>query len=102
MLVNMGQFFWESMHTEERLAFKETNHFLKFFAEFAKKEILPSKFAKNSLGYTYIKDEVLEKTILCIFEGLTRKMPAFNFLRFIFAGPFNKINMYQIEQDLIR
>ena len=82
------------MHTEERLAFKETNHFLKFFAEFAAKEIVPEKFGKNSLKNTYIKDKVLGKTLMCIFEGLTRKMTALNYLRFIFAGPFDKISLY--------
>jgi hypothetical protein len=34
--VYLSQFFWDSMHSEERLAFKETNNFLKFFLEFSK------------------------------------------------------------------
>ena len=97
MLVYMSQFFWDSMHSEERLAFKETNNFSKFFLEFSKKEITTEKFGKNHLGYLEIKDKTLERTLMCIFEGLSRKMPAFNYLRFIFAGPFNKINLYTIE-----
>ena len=36
LLVYLSQFFWDSMHSEERLAFKETNNFLKFFLEFSK------------------------------------------------------------------
>ena len=34
-LVNMGQFFWDAIHSEERLAFHENNNFVKFFSQFA-------------------------------------------------------------------
>jgi hypothetical protein len=27
-LVNLGQFFWDSIHTEERLAFNENSNFI--------------------------------------------------------------------------
>jgi len=33
-------------------------------------------------------------------EGLTRKLPAFNFLKFIYAEPFSKINLFKIEEEL--
>ncbi len=102
MLVNMGQFFFDSIHSEERLAFHENSYFLKFFVKFAKKEITKNKFERDHMGNIRIKDEALFQTIMCLFEGLTRKVPAFNFLRFVFAGPFNKLTLYQIEQDLER
>jgi len=40
--------------------------------------------------------------IVCLFEGVTRKIPSFNFLRFVYAEPFNPINMYQINLDMRR
>ena len=49
-----------------------------------------------------IKDNALRETITCLFEGLTRKIPAFNYLRFVFQQPFNRINLFSIEQDLFK
>ncbi len=40
--------------------------------------------------------------IMCMFEGVTRKIPSFNYLRFVYAGPFNRVNMYNMDQDLRR
>lgn len=37
---------------------------------------------------------------MCFMEGLTRKLPAFNFLKFIYAEPFSKINLFKIEEEL--
>ena len=37
---------------------------------------------------------------MCLFEGLTRKAPAFTYLRFVYTGTFSKINMSSIDADL--
>lgn len=102
LLVNLGQFFFDSIHTEDRLLYKETNNFLKFFKEFSKEHISADSFEKDPEMKTIrFKDKILEKTMMCMFEGLTRKIPAFNYLKFVYAGPFSKINLFSIEQDLI-
>jgi hypothetical protein len=101
--VNLGQFFFDNILTEDRLMYKETSSFLKFFKEFSKKYITTDKFEKNEeLGCVNIKDPVLNKTLMCLFEGLTRKIPAFHFLKFIYAGPFSKMRMFDIENDICK
>lgn len=99
MLVNLSQFFFDSMHTEERLTFSETSNFLRFFSRFAQKHMTAASFEEDTLKCKRIKDKVLKRTVMCLFEGLTRKIPAFNYLRFIYSGPFNRINLYQMEMD---
>jgi hypothetical protein len=47
-----------------------------------------------------IKDAALKDTLICLFEGLTRKAPSFTYLRFVFTGTFSKINMSLIDADL--
>ncbi len=94
MLVNLSQYFFDSIHSEERLTFCETSNFLKFFSKFALKYINVSQFEEDTLKNKRIKDKVLKRTLMCLFEGLTRKIPAFNYLRFIYSGPFNRINLY--------
>lgn len=36
---------------------------------------------------------MLKRTLMCLFEGLTRKIAAFNYLRFIYSEPFSKVNL---------
>ncbi len=83
-LVNLGQFFWDSIHTEERLAFSENNNFIRFFSSFATQFIKKEHFYKDEMDNVKIRDNDLRETITCLFEGLTRKIPAFNYLRFVF------------------
>lgn len=64
---------------------------------FAKKSIDKSKFEKNEMNNVVIKDDVLEATLVGLFEGLTRKIPAFNYLRYMYGGPFNRISLFSIE-----
>lgn len=84
MLVNLSQFLFDSVHSEERQAFNETNNFLRFFAQFAKQAITKEKLSRDPLNNLYISDTALKATINCLFEGLTRKIPAFNYLRFVY------------------
>lgn len=35
MLVNLSHLFLDNIHAEERLAFAETNNYLRFFSQFA-------------------------------------------------------------------
>ena len=102
MIVNMAQFFFDSVHKEERMAFHQTSHFMQFFYEFTRVHLTKDKFGVDYLGNICIADEALLKVILCLFEGMTRKIPAFNYLKFVFAGPFQRINLQQMEQDLMR
>lgn len=97
MIVNMAQFFFDSVHKEERMAFHQTSHFMQFFYEFTRVHLTTDKFGFDYLGNICIKDEALLKVILCLFEGMTRKIPAFNYLKFVFAGPFQRINLQQME-----
>jgi hypothetical protein len=39
---------------------------------------------------------------MCLFEGLTRRMPAFNFLQFAFQNACSKVDLFSIEQDIIK
>jgi hypothetical protein len=41
-------------------------------------------FTKDSLRNVVMVDEGLKKTIMCLFEGLTRRMPAFNYLQCVY------------------
>ena len=82
-LVHFGQFFFDSIHTDERNAFSEKNNFLRFFYHFAKC-FSQNKFGKDELNNLCIKDQALKDTIISMFEGITRKLPAFNFLKFVF------------------
>ena len=102
MIVNMAQFFFDSVHKEERMAFHQTSHFMQFFYEFTRVHLTKDKFGVDYLGNICITDEALLKVILCLFEGMTRKIPAFNYLKFVFAGPFQRINLQQMESDLTR
>jgi len=54
LLVNMSQFLWDNIHTEERLAFHENNNFLRFFVKFAHKYMPKNKFAKDKIGNVVI------------------------------------------------
>ena len=84
------------------MAYSENNIFLRIFLKFASSGISQDHFAKDSIGQVQFKSEALRQIIMCLFEGITRKIPAFNFLRFVFAGPFNRVNMYQMDQDIRR
>jgi hypothetical protein len=61
---------------------------------------MQDKFARDALNNVYIKDDALRDTLMCLFEGLTRKTPSFNYLRFVFSGTFTKISMFMINEDL--
>ncbi len=47
LLVNLSHLFLDNIHAEERLAFTETNNFLRFFTNFAASYITPDKFGRN-------------------------------------------------------
>lgn len=94
MLVNLTQFFFDNIYQDDRLAYAETNLFLRIFAKFARASISTDKFNRDSVGQVQFKDQALRQLIMCLFEGVTRKIPSFNYLRFVYAGPFNRVNMY--------
>lgn len=50
----MSQFFWDNIHTEERLAFHENSNFLRFFIKFAFKYMPKNKFTKDKIGNVVI------------------------------------------------
>lgn len=76
------------------MAYSENNLFLRIFLKFAGSGISQEHFKKDSIGQVQFKSEALRQIVMCLFEGITRKIPSFNFLRFVFAGPFNRVNMY--------
>lgn len=67
------------------MAFCEKNNFLRMFNKFADNELLPDRFEKDKLDQICIKNEALKQAIRCLMEGLTRKIPAINFLRYIYT-----------------
>ena len=62
------------------MAYHHTSNFLKFFSEFARVFITPDKFGRDWLGNVQIKDDALFRVIVCLFEGISRQIPAFNYL----------------------
>ena len=52
------------------------------------------------MNNTRIRDDELRYVVQCLFEGLTLHMPAFNYLRFVNTGSFNKVNLFSMESDL--
>lgn len=56
MLVNLSQFFFDNVHQEERLAYGETNNFLKFFLRLSKDLITVQAFEKDLMGNVVFKD----------------------------------------------
>ena len=54
------------------------------------------------MNNVFIKDSALKQTLMCLFEGLTRKQPCFTYLRFVYSANFSKISMSQIDADLAK
>jgi len=50
MLVNLTQFFFDNIYQDDRLAYAETNLFLRIFVKFAKSAIYPENFYKDQIG----------------------------------------------------
>ena len=93
MLVNLTQFFFDNIYQDDRLAYAETNLFLRIFAKFAIASISTDKFYRDSIGQVQFTDKTLIQLIMCLFEGVTRKIPSLNYLRFIYTEPFSKVDM---------
>jgi hypothetical protein len=53
-------------------------------------------FALDANGSLRFKSPALKKLVQCLLEGLTRKIPALNYLKFVFEEAFKKVNMQQI------
>jgi len=70
------------------MAFAEKDNFLRMFSEFADIGLLPESFEKDSLDQVCLKNGPLKRAIQCLFEGLTRKIPAIHFLRHIYTEDF--------------
>jgi hypothetical protein len=100
LLVNFSHLLLDNIHAEERMAFAETNNFLRFFTQFASSYITVEQFGKNEMNNIFIKDNALKKTLMCLFEGLTRKTHCFTYLRFVYSVNFSKISMSSIDADL--
>ena len=81
------------------MAFSEKDNFLRVFAKFADIAVTPKDFEIDKVGQKSIKNKVLKEAICCLFEGLTRKIPAINFLRNVFTKVFSKLNIHNIERD---
>jgi hypothetical protein len=80
------------------MAFSEKDNFLRVFNKFADTELLPDRFDKDKLDQLCIKNEALKQAIRCLMEGLTRKIPAINFLRHVYTQVFSRLCLHNIEQ----
>jgi hypothetical protein len=49
-LVHLSQFFFDSIHSQERNCFAPTSNFLRFFMTFAQQCISPTQFYRDSLN----------------------------------------------------
>ena len=58
------------------------------------------KFGTDTIGNKVILDPQQAEVIKCLFEGLTQKVPAFNFLSFVFTGQIKSVNISTMKQDL--
>ena len=96
-LVNMSHLFWDPIHSDERLAFNENNSFVKFFYQFAQLAICSDNFYKDEMENIQFKEQNLKAAIMCLFEGLTKKLSAFNYVRFVFQVPFSWFNLFSVE-----
>ena len=79
-LVNWSQLFFDNLYLQHKMAFSEKDNFLRVFNKFADIELLPDNFEKDLLGQVCIRNGPLKQAIQCLMEGLTRKIPAVNFL----------------------
>jgi len=70
------------------MAFSEKDNFLRVFNKFADIELLPDNFEKDLLGQVCIRNGPLKQAIQCLMEGLTRKIPAVNFLSHVYTEDF--------------
>ncbi len=47
-----------------------------------------------------LKEEALKETLMCLFEGLTRRLPSFHFIKFVFSSIINELKLHELK-DLI-
>jgi len=50
MLVNLPQFFFDNIYQDDRMAYSETNYFLRIFMKFASTGINSDRFTRDSIG----------------------------------------------------
>jgi hypothetical protein len=58
------------------------------------------KFGTDTNEKKVILDPQQAEVIKCLFEGLTQKVPAVNFLTFVFTGLIKSVNISTMKQEL--
>lgn len=82
--INLTNLFYDDLYVEDRTCLSDESQFVSAFHQYAK----TLQFKRNAAGNVVIKMPGADKVVKILFEGLSRKISAVNFLRNTYTSTF--------------